>query len=108
MANINEFFTLWLKAKHLPEAGAPATISRVTVEDLHPRPGVVQKSLVIWFEGKTRRLILNQTNANALADMAGEDYTKWPGTPVHLRPGKWGTKDTILVGRPVNGDSSKP
>jgi hypothetical protein len=98
MTQVSDLYTLYLKSQHLPEQGANATIERVTVEELHPRPGQTQKAVVLWFKGKNRRLILNQGNANRLADLAGDDTDAWPGTVVHLKPGIWGSKPTVILG----------
>lgn len=101
--NVSNIYTLYLKARHLPPGGATATIERVTEEELHPRPGQTERKLVLSFKGKNRRLILNQRNANAMVDLAGEDWSKWVGVTVRLMPGKWGSKDTIVLSGQKNG-----
>lgn len=102
--NVSDIYTLYLKSRHLPPNGATAVIERVAEEELHPRPGQTSRKLLLTFKGKNRRLIINQRNANALADLAGEDWSKWVGVTVHLKPGKWGQKDTIILSGQKNGN----
>jgi hypothetical protein len=101
MPKINNLYRLWLKARHLPPGGANATIEKATVEELHPRPGQKETRIVLWFQGRNRQLILNNGNYNRLVDIAGTDRQKWPGAVVYLKPGKWGQKDTVILGPPA-------
>lgn len=98
MQDLNKIYRLWLKAKHLPPGGTTATIKKITVEDLHPRPGVTERKAVLWFKNANRQLILNQGNYGRLVEVAGEDSAKWVGVEVRLTPGKWGSKDTVILG----------
>lgn len=59
------------------------TIERVTIETLQDgeRP-----KLVIAFIGQSKRLVLNATNANAIAAWYGDDATSWTGHSIQLYP----------------------
>ena len=98
MPKVSEFFNLWLKPHHLPEnGGASVTIERVTVEELHPRPGQTQQGVVLSFVGKARRLILNGGNANRLANLAGDEMEGWVGVEIRLKRADWYGRATIVI-----------
>lgn len=105
-ASVSEIYDLWLKAVHLPEGKAVnVTIEKAAVKVLHPRPTEEKRAIVLSFVGKNRRLILNSTNANALADLGGEDYTAWQGLVISIKRQKYTkTQDTIIIGPATNGN----
>lgn len=105
-ASVSDIYDLWLKAAHLPE-GKPinVTVARAEVKVLHPRPTEEKRAIVLSFVGKNRRLILNATNANAMTDIGGEDYTAWQGLVISLKRKKYtSTQDTIIIGPATNGN----
>lgn len=98
MAKVSDIYTLYLKPNHLPEQGnKEATIEQATLETLHPRPGQTIRAIVLSFAGKPHKLILNQGNANRMASLAGDDFSKWSGQTIGLKRGKWGSQDTIII-----------
>lgn len=97
MGKVSDIYKLYLKPHHLRGQSREATIAGATVETLHPQPGIEEQAIVICFEGKPHRLILNQTNAMRMYDLAGDVIEKWAGLRLVLRPAKWGKKDTIVI-----------
>jgi len=79
----------WLKAEHLQGRRPTVAVETVVVERLHsPQTRKAEPRLVASFYGKSLRLILNKTQAQALAAITGtEDYTAWPGHQVVLSAG---------------------
>lgn len=97
MNNVSDLYTLWLKARHLP-MGQPisVTIQKVETRTVHPRPTEERTALVLSFAGKNRKLILNDSNANKMADIGGEDWTGWAGLVIQLQRVKF-TKDKETI-----------
>lgn len=82
--NIHTAFpSKYLKAADLGQAQPVVTISHI---DLETMPGDKKEIRPIaYFEGKSKGLVLNRTNANAIAAIAGTEETdNWPGTRVQL------------------------
>jgi hypothetical protein len=106
MPSVADLYSLYLRAEHLPpDKVIPVVIERCSLEELHPKPGQTAKRLVLAFKGKSRRLVVNNSNAGRLADIGGEDYTAWPGLVIGLKRVKY-TKDQdtiVIVAAPTNG-----
>jgi hypothetical protein len=77
-------FEKYLKPAHLAGRRATVTIERVAIEELHPRPGKVERTPVVYFEGKSKGLILSHTNQRTLAGLFGDDMTACVGKTVTL------------------------
>jgi len=90
MANYKTAFGAYLKAEDLQGKAIRAKIEQVSLEDFKGDKGT-EKRLVCHFEGKDKALLLNRTNADALAAIFGDDYDHWTG-PVVLYP------DTTMFG----------
>lgn len=106
----SDIYTLYLKPAHLPQDGSPrqATIESATVATLHPRPGQEQRAILVSFVGKPHKLILNQSNANRLVALAGDDTEGWAGIVVNLRRDRYGQKETVIVeASATNGNGKK-
>lgn len=77
-----------LKAEELPpNFKAVLTVDRVSVQQFTDRDDKSnkEKKLVLYFNGKEKGLVLNVTNANMMAEIAGSrDYDYWPGHAVLL------------------------
>jgi hypothetical protein len=74
----------YLKAADLQGKRVSVVIERVDLEDI----GGDQKP-VLHFRGKTRGVVLNKTNANAIWAINGSDDTdEWGGTSIILYPSK--------------------
>lgn len=74
MANINDAFpSKYLRAADLQGRTPTVTISEVKTETVGD-----DQRLVVYFTGKDKGLVLNKTNANAIADILGdEDTDNW-------------------------------
>ena len=109
MTKASDLYTLYLKPTHLPQDGSarPATIEAATVATLHPRPGQESKAILIAFVGKPHKLILNQSNANRMVAIAGDDTAGWTGIVVNLRRDRYGQKETIIIEPTTNGNGKK-
>jgi len=81
--NLNDFYpSKYLKAADLQGGSPTVTIARVT-QELAGRTR--ESKLVVHFVGKTKGLLLNKTNALALAAIAGSPETEhWVGIKVKL------------------------
>jgi hypothetical protein len=77
-------FERYLKSVHLQGKRATVKIERVAIEELHPRPGKVERAPVVYFEGKSKGLILSATNQRTLARLFGDDMTACVGKTVTL------------------------
>jgi hypothetical protein len=77
-------FERYLKSAHLQGKRATVKIVRVAIEELHPRPGKVECAPVIYFEGKSKGLILSATNQRTLARLFGDDIGACVGKLVTL------------------------
>jgi hypothetical protein len=77
-------FERYLKSAHLQGKRATVKIVRVAIEELHPRPGKVERAPVIYFEGKSKGLILSATNQRTLARLFGDDINGCVGKTVSL------------------------
>jgi hypothetical protein len=78
----------WLKADDIPmPRGIRTTIDEVTEEELG-RGADKQTKLVAWLKGQDKGLVLNKTNATALAELYGDESDDWAGKPIALTVGK--------------------
>ena len=78
--NINEQFTSkYLKASDLQGRDVTVKMGRVEQEKI----GDDQK-LILYFQGKERGMVLNRTNANAIADVYGGETNDWYGQTIIL------------------------
>jgi hypothetical protein len=105
MTKVSELYTLYLKPAHLPQDGSrrEATIEKAEVATLHPRPGQESKAILISFVGKAHKLILNQSNANRMYNIGGDDTDAWAGLVIGLRRDRYGQKETIVIEPGPNG-----
>ena len=110
MPSIDDIFPdKWLKACHLiaPDGRRPivaVTVRGAGVEQLHnPKTNQKEPRLIVEFDGKDKRLILNKTQATAIAEIARtKDYTKWRGARLMVQAGIAPNKmDTILILAPT-------
>ena len=106
--NINTAFpSTFLKAADLGGQRRQATIDRVAMEDI----GGDHKPIV-YFSGKDKGLVLNRTNSNMIAEIAGSEETDdWKGTAIVLFPTKVDFQgkrvDAIRVDYPTKGKTTK-
>ena len=88
MPNINEVYTSssgFLKAEDIVKP-TTATIESIELNERDYNDGKgIKKQLVLSFVGKDKKLGLNQTNAQKLAELTGSDDTDdWIGTTIKL------------------------
>jgi hypothetical protein len=91
----------WLTADALQGRQVRVIIEAVTFEELRQRDGTHERKAIVAFTGKHKRLVLNKTQATAIAEIAGSDaFADWPGTAVLLKAGTApNNKPTIIVER---------
>ena len=94
----------WLCAADLQGRPVRVTIHRVDVEDVRQRDGSTVLKAVLTFERATKRMILNKTQCEALAELTGtERLAEWVGHSVVLSPGTAPNgKPTIVIGSAAN------
>src|SRR5690349_2468362 len=80
MVNINnEFPSKFLKSADLGGNIAKVTIDKVVSEEIGG-----DRKLIIYFQGKTRGMVLNKTNARTIAEAYGDETEQWAGAPVEI------------------------
>ena len=96
---LNEVFpSNFLKSDDLNDRDALATIATAEMEDIGN-----DRKLVLSFQGKSKRMICNKTNANRIAFLYGDDTDGWIGKEVDL------TSEFVeFQGRTVKGLRIKP
>jgi hypothetical protein len=78
------FPSKYLKAEDIGNREVPVTIQKVSVEMIKSREGSEEKA-VLRFDGKTKGLILNKTNATKISAIAKSKETKdWSGVEIVL------------------------
>jgi hypothetical protein len=113
MANYKTAFGSFLKTEDLQGKACRLVIEAICNEEINGDHGK-EKKLVARFAGKDKGLVLNRTNADSIAEIAGsEDTDDWAGVQVVLFPDKtkFGGKtvDCVRVRAPqANGAPAKP
>lgn len=112
MANYKTAFGSFLKHEDLQGHAVRLTIEHVPTEEIRGEHGN-EKKLVVRFAGKDKGLVLNRTNAESIAEIAGSDDTDdWSGVRIVLFPDKtkFGGKtvDCIRVRAPQGKPEPKP
>ena len=90
------FPSQYLGAEDLHGKDATLTMRRVVVEDLRTSDGGTEKKPCVWFvetkekaeknKTKEKRLVLNVTNAKAIAKIHGPEVDEWAGKRITLYP----------------------
>lgn len=77
--NINTVFSSYIKADDLQGRRIQVLIGEVRTEE-------VGKDLkpILYFQGKTKGMVLNRTNANVIAEAYGNETDGWFGRPIIL------------------------
>lgn len=85
MPNINDIFpSKFLKAHELKGTTPTVTIARVGIEQVRSRTHVDTKP-VLYFQNRTKGVLLNKTRAQAVTQIAGSPLTeRWVGVAVTL------------------------
>lgn len=102
---VDELFpSEWLCADDLRGRPYTLTISHIEFDlfPIHPKTQEKTTKAVVRFERAQKALILNQTQARQIEEIAGSgSFADWPGTRVTLAPGRApNNKPTIVIGRP--------
>lgn len=81
--NIDQSFpSKYLKASDIGDAQPVVQIARVTVEAVGREQ---EQKPIVYFVGKSKGVVLNKTNARAIAQIAGSNETDdWTGIAVQL------------------------
>lgn len=83
------FHSKYLKAEDLQGKTVRVTIDRVEYEMVGLEEGKKERKLVVYLVNKERQLVLNKTNAESIAEIAGDDDTdNWGGIQIALFPDK--------------------
>jgi len=85
MPSINDIYTGdYLKAADILGKRVPVRISTYSVKEFEQN-GKTDRKLVLGFDGKSKQLVVNKTNAAIITSNLGtDDYTKWPGKSIVL------------------------
>src|SRR5262245_12082836 len=59
-------------------------IGKIEVGELREKTGGVKRKLIVYFDGQEKALVLNKTNATAIANAFGKKYANWVGEFVSL------------------------
>jgi hypothetical protein len=112
MPTVSEIFpSKWLKAEDLRGRTVRVHVESAQIEPIrNPRTNQEEPKIVIRFHGKQKSLILNKTQAFALAAATGEEeITRWRGHEVTLSPSVAPNKmATIQIGKPEQKPQSTP
>ena len=104
------FPSRWLKGEDLQGHEPTVTIARVTFERIQQQDGTEEEKPVVWFQGKDKALILNRTNADAIAELYGDETDAWPGCSIKLvteRVSAFGKMhDAIRIRTAANGHAT--
>jgi len=76
------FPSKYLKASDLQDRNINVVIDRAEPEEV----GEGERKPVLYFQGKTKGLVLNKTNSRAIAAAYGDDTDDWEGRPLVLFP----------------------
>jgi hypothetical protein len=77
----NEFPSNYLRAQDLEGRPATVVISGVESEEVGTEK---EAKPVLYFKGKSKGVILNKTNATAIAGLYGDDTDGWSGESITL------------------------
>lgn len=100
----NVFPSKWLNADDLGQRRVEVVIAGCAMEEVHNRvTNQKETKLAVAFEKATKRLLVNKTQAFAMAEIAGSDETdEWAGVRISMRVGRARNgKPTIIIERPA-------
>lgn len=80
------FPSKYVKAADLEGRTVTLTIKRVAVEEMANHAGEKERKAVVYFEKATKGLVLNATNARAIAGLYGDETDHWMGKRVSIYP----------------------
>lgn len=74
----------YLKAADLGDRSLTVTIDKVAMENVGQEGGAEEFKPVLYFQGKQKGLVLNKTNAEAIAYVYGDETDVWSGKAVEI------------------------
>src|SRR6266567_1300848 len=80
------FPSKYLKAADLNGKARVLEIAEAPLETLKNASGESQQKTVLYFVNEKKRLPLNMTNWDSVADICGDDTEEWPGQKIELFP----------------------
>src|SRR5262245_24360087 len=99
------FPSRWLRAADLPSEGLVATIASVKTEEIGRSN---EEKPIVRFSNVSKALVLNHTNAKAIATLYGKDVNAWIGADILLVRAQTEmggeTVDCIRIKRPGSVD----
>lgn len=110
MLNVKDIYpSRWLSASDINRP-VVVQITACTLEEVRdPRGAGTSHKLCLAFARATKRMLLNKTQATALAEMYGPDAELWPGHAVQLLPDRSPNgRPTIAVRHPPESPSAQP
>ena len=82
--NVHSMFpSKYVAASDLGGQDAPVIIGGIRIEKVGSEE---EQRPVIYFQGFTKGMVLNRTNAKRIAELYGADTDKWVGRPISLYP----------------------
>jgi hypothetical protein len=92
----------WLTASDLQGKAYILTIKTVALESLRDRFTQTETmKIVIGFDKGTKVMALNKTQCLKLVEITGtEEFNRWVGTRIQIKPGVFRGKDTIIISPP--------
>ena len=98
----------WLNAADLQGRTVTVTVAGAVEEEIRQRDNTTLPRIVLAFIGKQKRMILNKTQATALAGALGDEAADWRGAKITLSTGRARNGlPTIIVGL-ANGTEPAP
>ena len=100
----------YLSATDLGGSILRVKIEKVEVADLREKDGTTRKKLILFFNGQDKAMVLNKTNASALADAFGKNPDDWVDQRLEIYSemtglGKPGLRIRVLrVQKPIQQD----
>lgn len=105
LAEVDFYQSPWLSPTDLQGRAPRLTIEAATLEEVRNAKGGHDKKIALAFKGARKKLLLNKTNAKALAAAYGNDTDLWIGKGVVLQVARASNgKDTIELVTPGQGE----
>ena len=82
------FPSKYLRAVDLNGKDAQLTITKVQIDELQMKGGKKEKKPVVYFAKTEKMLVLNKTNAMAIAAQLGKETNNWAGKAITIYPTK--------------------
>lgn len=88
LSDLTAYQSPWLKPEDLKNKAITVRIFEVKLEDIRQQNGDKETKIVLSFIGAKKRLILNKSQAIALANISKtEAFAAWRGLSIMLQPG---------------------